>query len=223
LEQPEAQLGIPLLAATQWEMVEETAELIKPARDELIRQTAQGKVLHNDDTSMRVLKLKRKDGDPRAGVFTRGIVSMNDGRSIALFFTGAQHAGENMADVLKSRAAELPAPIQMCDALSVICQDCLAASRSCLLTVDASGPCLVVRAVRHIVGRNYFETARIRVLAGRSFRFEDEAEGANSIILSRAAAHELLGDEEPVGRMVEIHGAIGNAPKVLPAGLITAQ
>src|SRR5690348_3283925 len=59
LERLEAQLGIPLPAATQWEIVEEAAELLKPARDELIRQAAQGEVLHNDDTSMRVLKLKR--------------------------------------------------------------------------------------------------------------------------------------------------------------------
>jgi transposase len=84
LEQLEAQLGILLPAATQWEIVEETAELIKPTRDELIRQAAQGKVLHNDDTSMRVLKLKRPDGDRRRGVFTSGIVSTSEGRSIAL-------------------------------------------------------------------------------------------------------------------------------------------
>ncbi len=37
---------------------------------------------------------------------------------MALFFSGRQHAGENLADVLKLRAAELPPPIQMCDALS---------------------------------------------------------------------------------------------------------
>ena len=38
--------------------------------------------------------------------------------TIALFFTGRKHAGENLAEVLKQRARELPAPIQMCDALS---------------------------------------------------------------------------------------------------------
>jgi len=48
-----------LPAATQWEIVEEEAQVIKPARDELIRQAAQGTVVHNDDTSMRVLMLKR--------------------------------------------------------------------------------------------------------------------------------------------------------------------
>ena len=75
LEQLEEHLGIPLPAATQWEIVEEAAEVIKPARDELIRQAAQGEVLHNDDTGMRVLRLEREPGDERTGVFTSGIVS----------------------------------------------------------------------------------------------------------------------------------------------------
>jgi hypothetical protein len=38
--------------------------------------------------------------------------------TIALFFTGWKHAGENLAEVLKQRARELPPPIQMSDALS---------------------------------------------------------------------------------------------------------
>jgi hypothetical protein len=38
LEQMEELMGIPLPAATQWEIVEEAAEVMKPARDELIRQ-----------------------------------------------------------------------------------------------------------------------------------------------------------------------------------------
>jgi len=114
-------LGIPLPASTQWEIVEEAAELIKPARDELIREAARGEVLHNDDTHMKVLGLQRaiaKEGGERTGIFTSGIVSTSAGRKIALFFTGRQHAGENLADVLKQRVAELPAPIQMSDALS---------------------------------------------------------------------------------------------------------
>ena len=98
--------------------VEEAAEVIKPARDELIRQAAQGEVLHNDDTGMKVLKLEREPGDKRTGVFTSAIVSTTAGRQIALYFTGRQHAGENIADVLKQRAAESGAAIQMCDALS---------------------------------------------------------------------------------------------------------
>ena len=114
----EQHLGIPLAAATQWEIVEEAAELIKAARDELVRQAAQGEVLHNDDTGMRILALQRDASEDRTGVFTSGIVAVGQGRRIALYFTGAQHAGENLAEVLKQRARELPAPIQMSDALS---------------------------------------------------------------------------------------------------------
>jgi transposase len=118
LQQLERHLGIPLPATTQWEIVEEAAEVIKPARDELLRQAAQGEVLHNDDTGMRVLRLAREAGDQRTGVFTSGIVATMQGRQIALYFTGPKHAGENLADVLKRRAAELPPLIQMSDALS---------------------------------------------------------------------------------------------------------
>lgn len=118
LEQLEAQLEMPLPAATQWEIVEEAAELIKPARDELIRQAAQEDVMHNDDTGMKVLTLEREPDDDRTGVFTSGIVATGQGRKIALYFTGRQHAGENLADVLAQRARELSPPIQMCDALS---------------------------------------------------------------------------------------------------------
>jgi hypothetical protein len=51
-------------------------------------------------------------------VFTSGIVSTSEGRTIALFFTGRRHAGENLGEVLAHRASELGVPIQMCDALS---------------------------------------------------------------------------------------------------------
>jgi hypothetical protein len=61
---------------------------------------------------------RKKDYRERTGVFTSGIVSTKDGRKIALFFTGRKHAGENLGDVLRRRAAELKVPIQMCDALS---------------------------------------------------------------------------------------------------------
>ena len=115
----EESLGIPLPVATQCEIVAETAVLLQPAFDELVRQAAQGELVHNDDTSMRVLSLDRGDVSPeRTGVFTSGLVWLVQQRRIALFFTGAKHAGENLADVLGERSGELPPPIQMCDALS---------------------------------------------------------------------------------------------------------
>jgi hypothetical protein len=62
----------------------------------LIRQAAQGTVVHNDDTSMRALRLKRDPSDERTGVFTSGIVSVGQDWKIALYFTGGLHAGENI-------------------------------------------------------------------------------------------------------------------------------
>src|SRR5713101_6339211 len=151
LEQLEGQMGIPLPAATQWEVVEEAAELIKPARDELIRQAAQGEVVHNDDTSMRVLRLARELSDKRTGVFTSGIVSTGTGWKIALYFTGPKHAGENLAEVLKQRAKQASPPIQICDALSrnvpklpagveILLANCLAHGRRQFVEVAANFP-----------------------------------------------------------------------------------
>src|ERR1700674_130185 len=118
LENLEQQLGMPLPATTQWELMEAAAKLIRPVLEELIRQAAQGSVMHNDDTGMRILRLAREPGDKRTGTFTSGVVSIIGTWRIALYFTGWKHAGENIAEVLKQRARELPAPIQMCDALS---------------------------------------------------------------------------------------------------------
>ena len=50
-------LGMPLPSSTQWEIVAEASSLIQPAYDELIRQAAQGNVLHNDDTTVKILEL----------------------------------------------------------------------------------------------------------------------------------------------------------------------
>jgi transposase len=114
MERLEGQLGIPLPATTQWELMEAAAKSLKPVLDELIRMAAQGSVMHNDDTSMRILQLARIADDGRTGTFTGGIVSICGGWKIALYFSGWKHAGENLADVLKHRAPGLAPPIQMC-------------------------------------------------------------------------------------------------------------
>jgi len=140
LEGLQGSLGIPLPASTQWDIVNDSAKVIEPVYEELIRQAAQGEVVYNDDTTMKILELmgkrakakalaepegtdddapeRAKDASKRKGIFTSGIVSTNDDRTITLFFTGRRHAGENLAEVLRHRAADLSAPIQMCDALS---------------------------------------------------------------------------------------------------------
>jgi transposase len=58
-------LGVPLPAATQWKLVEELAETLEPVYEELIRQAAQGDVVHNDDTSMKILEFMKEDEEKR--------------------------------------------------------------------------------------------------------------------------------------------------------------
>jgi|MudIll2142460700_1097286.scaffolds.fasta_scaffold67616_1 transposase len=116
----QANLGIPLPASTQWDIIKETSPLFKPVYQEMINQAAQGEVFFNDDTTMKVLELikENQNKDPaRKGMFTTGIVAITEERKIALFFTGRNHAGENMDKVLAHRQPGLATPIQMCDAL----------------------------------------------------------------------------------------------------------
>ena len=56
-------------------------------------------MLYNDDTTMRILQLTRAQRaaapaddahTERTGVFTSGIVATQEGRQIALFFTGVR-------------------------------------------------------------------------------------------------------------------------------------
>ena len=177
LEKLEDSLGIPLPASIQWELVCAMAVEIKPVFDELIRQAAQGSVLHNDDTSMTVLSLRREiqdeaDEPGRTGIFTSGIVSTRDGRHIALFFTGRRHAGENLAVILAKRVAALEPPIQMCDALArnlpkmpetleVIVSHCIAHARRRFVEVTPNFP----DACRHVLealGKVYHHDALAR-------------------------------------------------------------
>jgi transposase len=128
LEGLQACLHVPLPDATQWDIVDKAAAGPRHVFGELIRQAAQGEVLHNDDTPGRILALmgERRAKAEAAGsempktkaINTSGIVALLGTQKVMLFFTGPAHAGQNLAQVLAHRAKELAVPIQMCDALS---------------------------------------------------------------------------------------------------------
>lgn len=140
--------GIPLPASTQWGVVRDALpDGIQAIYDWLLSLAAQRQLVHNDDTHMQILQLtaQKKRGQPlredhpkRSGVFTTGILALDPGQpTIALFFTGPYHSGENLRELLQQRQPELPPPIQMCDALSrnmpsdlqLIVANCLAHGR----------------------------------------------------------------------------------------------
>jgi transposase len=155
LERLQQSLGVPLPASTQWELLAPLREQAQPIFDALVVQAANAPLLHHDDTTMRILDLRRPGSatvalmNPgRKGTFTTNVLAEVESHPIALFFTGWQHAGENLAAVLQQRTADLAPPIQMCDALSRnLCPEsntilalCLSHGRREFVSVAASFP-----------------------------------------------------------------------------------
>jgi transposase len=128
LAQLQQDVGVPLPAGTQWELMQAHAQELEPVWEEFLRQAANGDLFHNDDTTARILSLEKQiredeasstpDAKQRTGVFTTGIIAKRQERTFALFFSGGQHAGENLQALLDRRAPDLATPIQMCDGLS---------------------------------------------------------------------------------------------------------
>ncbi len=116
-------VGVPLPASTQWELMAEAAESRQPIFKAMIQAAAQGTLIHTDDTTMRVQSLRRQiaqqgEEAKRTGIFTTAVMAEVGDHRVALYFTGSEHAGENLDRLLQQRAEGLEAPIHMCDALS---------------------------------------------------------------------------------------------------------
>jgi transposase len=188
LEQLQESLGVPFPASTQWELVEALARTASLVLEALIEEAAQGTVVHNDDTDMTVLSLLKSAENAerapahtpagtdnpadesatqpaeRTGVFTSGIVTETQGHQVALYFTGREHAGERLAEVLAQRHPDAEPPIQMCDGLSrntpgefeTLLANCLAHGRRKFVEIAPNfpGPCRTVLESLREVYRN---------------------------------------------------------------------
>jgi transposase len=229
LEGLQGYLEIPLPASTQWDIVQAVATNLAPAFEELVRQAAQGEVLHNDDTTVKILELMGRgrqealagaegegnDADERSGLFTSGVVALRDGQRVALFFSGRRHAGENLAEVLKFRAAELPPPIQMCDALSrnlpgelqTILAHCLAHARRQFVDIydRFPEPCLYLLEALAVVYRNDAVARQRRLSPEARLQWHQEASGPTMQQLHEWLTRQL--DE----RLAEPNSALGGA------------
>ncbi len=223
-------LEIPLPASTQWDVIASFAPFAEPAFEALISHAAQGDVLHNDDTTVKILELMGKrrakqqpadddtDDDDlagRTGLFTSGVVATREGRRVALFFSGRQHAGENLADVLRQRAEELQAPIQMCDALSrnlpgelqTIVANCLSHSRRRFVDVVDRFPDEVryVLEALKIVYRNDAEARRRQLSPAQRLQLHRTKSGQTMTRLHNWLQRQF--DE----KLVEPNSALGEA------------
>jgi hypothetical protein len=115
-------LETPLPASTQWQLIEEVFGVAICVFNVLEHQAANGDIIHNDDSHVKItdlIRLNRKTpAKERTGMFTTGILSRTEDHDIALFYNGTQHAGENLTKLLDKRHPDNNPVIQMCDALS---------------------------------------------------------------------------------------------------------
>jgi len=190
-------------------------------------------VLYNDDTTTKILDLMGKraqgkasmenggsdssdqDGPSRTGMFTSGVVSTQQGRKIALFFSGRKHAGENLTDVLAERVGALAPPIQMCDALSrnlpaeleTIVANCLAHGRRRFVDVAEQFPeeCRHVLQALKVIYKND-AIARKRKLSPEERLCFHQAESGSIMEELHSWLNRQLDD-----RLVEPNSALGEA------------
>ena len=225
IEKLQRNLGIPLPAATQWELVSAAAATLRETLHEMIRQAAQGEVVHNDDTTMHLLAFGKSpfpEDEPsqeRTGVYTTGIVSRTAAHDIALYFTGRRHAGENLGRVLKERPAALPPPIQMCDALShnvagefdTIVANCIAHARRKFVEVAPSFPeqCRYVLETLREVYRNDAHTRAPQLSPEERLAYHQEQSGP----LMRGLQWSLY--EQLQQRKIEPNSTLGGAVNYL--------
>jgi len=113
---------MPLPVSTQWQLIDEVGGTAIPVFQVLEHKAANGNVIHNDDSHVKITDLIRLNrtspAKERTGMFTTGIISRTGEHDIALFYNGTLHAGENLEKMLNKRIPNSGPVIQMCDALS---------------------------------------------------------------------------------------------------------
>ena len=113
-------LGVPMPDATQWDQIERVGDCCYVVFEHLETLAAQGELIHQDDTSVRILALIQENQQIRAeaeaqglsrakertGMFTTALVVRVGEQLICLYYSGRAHAGENLAALLAQREAD---------------------------------------------------------------------------------------------------------------------
>ena len=133
LEAYQALVGVPVPDATQWQQVERVADSAYMVFEHLVYLAAQGQLIYQDDTPVRILSLIKEnaraqdaqdqppqdaESSERTGMQSTALVVQTGEHTVCLYFSGRDHAGENLHKLLQQRQASQGKPIVMSDALS---------------------------------------------------------------------------------------------------------
>ena len=169
-------VGVPVSDATQGDQIERVADCAYPVFEQLKTLAAQGEVIYQDDTHVRILSLIAENrqahaddtSEGRTGMYTTALVVQQSAQTICLYFAGRAHAGENLEALLSHREAERK-PLVMSDALASNTADegalirchCLAHGRRKFTELEeVSDECAVVTEALRQVFEHEEEAAR---------------------------------------------------------------
>lgn len=118
-----AMLESPIADATQFELCEQVADAGYRVVGALEKIAANAELVHFDDTHAKILSViaqnKANEDQEPIGTHTTGIIAKtSDEKTIALFYTGTHHAGENLTALLQHRVDDKEKIVAMCDALA---------------------------------------------------------------------------------------------------------
>jgi hypothetical protein len=229
IEGYQAMLGAPMPDATQWDQIEKVADCCYMVFELLETLAAQGELIHQDDTAVRILTLIQENQQLRAqaaaqglsrpkertGMFTTALVIRVGERLICLYYSGRAHAGENLAALLEQREADLEPPLAMSDALSrneiaegvVIRCHCLAHGRRQFSDIEEVFPteCRVVLDVlKHVFDHD--EEAREQQLSPQARLAYHQAYSQPLMDALKSWLEQQLAD-----RLVEPNSSLGQA------------
>jgi hypothetical protein len=229
IEGYQAMLGAPMPDATQWDQIEKVADCCYVVFELLETLAAQGELIHQDDTAVRILTLIQENQQLRAqaaaqglsrpkertGMFTTALVIRVGERLICLYYSGRAHAGENLAALLEQREADLEPPLAMSDALSrneieegvVIRCHCLAHGRRQFSDIEEVFPTecrVVLEVLKHVFDHD--EEAREKQMS-------PQARLAYHQAYSQPLMDELKSwlEQQLADRLVEPNSSLGQA------------
>jgi hypothetical protein len=128
----QAMLGVPVPDATQWDQIEVVGDCAYKVFKQMEREAAQGELIFQDDTAVRILALIQENRElfaqaqaqglsapkARTGMHTTALAVQVGEHTAILYYSSRRHAGENLQALLDKREAGLAKPLAMSDALS---------------------------------------------------------------------------------------------------------
>jgi hypothetical protein len=221
-------LGVPVADATQWDQIEVVGDCAYKVFAQMEREAAQGELIFQDDTAVRILSLMKENRDlvaqtqglstskERTGMHTTALAVRVGEHTAILYYSSRCHAGENLQRLLDKRQAGLAKPLAMSDALrsnevadeSILIRcHCLAHGRRKFSDLEEVFPheCQVVLEVLRQVF-DHDEQARKEQLS-------PEARLAYHQVQSQPLMDELKGwlDKQIDDHLVEPNGSLGKA------------